>query len=239
MLLDDIVASISLNADVREIRQGTFYTAVLSRCCGIAATLIHEALRQDTPLVKNPGGLLECGMSELVRLAYSARIAEAAIGMAAVNSLIDIDESACIQRNAADLIIERGRNKRVVIVGHFPFVPSVRQAAKQLWIIEKNPKADDVSETEAHRLIPRAEVLAITATAFINHTMDQLLALRDPRAFVVILGGTTPMLPVLFDHGIHAISGTKILDHERALKCISQGANFRQIRGTKRLIMMR
>lgn len=239
MLLDDIVAALSLNADVRDIRQGTFYTAVLSRCCGIAATLIHEALRRDAPLVKNAGVLLEFDMPELVQLAYSPRIAEAAIGMAAINSLIDIDEAACIERNAADLIIEKGRNKRVVIVGHFPFIPSVRKAAKQLWVIEKKPKANDIPETETRHLIPQADVLAITATALINHTMDQLLALRNPHAFVVVLGGTTPMLPVLFDHGIHAVSGTRIIDPDRALNCISQGANYRQIQGAKKLIMMR
>jgi len=239
MILKEIVASLDTSASVKEIRQGIFYTGVLSRNCGMAATLIQDAMQQPTPLVKAPGDLLELSTVELVQLAFSNRIAEAAIGLATVNSLIDIDEAVCIERNAGDLIIEKGQDKRVVIIGHFPFIPKVRSAAKQLWVIEKNPREDDFSEEETTRLIPRADVLAITGTAFTNHTIDDLLALRNPDAFVVVLGGTTPMIPLLFDYGIHAISGTKVLDHDLALQCISQGANFRQIRGTRRLTMMR
>ena len=36
-----------------------------------------------------------------------------------------------------------------------------------------------------------------------------------------------------------ALSGTKVVDSDLALRCVSQGANFRQIRGVKRLTMMR
>ena len=239
MILNDIVSSLHVEAPVKDIRQGIFYTGVLTKNCGLAATLIYDALQQGTPLVKQPGALLNNTTPELVQLAFSSRIAEAAIGMAAVNSLIEIDENLCVERNAADLILEKGTDKRVVIIGHFPFIPKVRKAAKQLWVIEKNPQKDDFTETEATHLIPQADVLAITGTAFTNHTIDDLLKLRNPKAFVVILGGTTPMVPILFDYGIHAISGTKVVDPLLALQCISQGANFRQIKGTRRLIMMR
>jgi uncharacterized protein (DUF4213/DUF364 family) len=238
MILNDIVSSIHLETPVKDVRQGIFYTGVLTKHCGLAATLIHDALQQETPLVKQPGALLNLTALELVQLAFSKQIAEAAIGMAAINSLIEIDENLCVERNAADLILEKGSDKRVVIIGHFPFIPKVRKTAKHLWVIEKNLQKDDFPETEAARLIPQADVLAITGTAFTNHTMDDLLKLRNPKAFVVVLGGTTPMVPILFDYGIHAISGTKVVDPLLALKCISQGANFRQIKGTRRLIMM-
>jgi uncharacterized protein (DUF4213/DUF364 family) len=239
MILEDIVSSLDLNASVTDIRQGIFYTGVLSQHCGLAATLIKDALQQDTPLVKTPGTLLSHRASELVQLAFSTQIAEAAIGMATINSLIEIDETICIERNAADLILEKGSGKRVVIIGHFPFIPNVRKAARNLWVIEKNPHKDDFPESQTTRLIPKADVLAITGTAFTNHTIDHLLKLRNPKAFVVVLGGTTPMVPILFDYGIHAISGTKVMNPLLALQCISQGANFRQIKGTKRLTMMR
>jgi uncharacterized protein (DUF4213/DUF364 family) len=54
-----------------------------------------------------------------------------------------------------------------------------------------------------------------------------------------MLGDTTPLCPVLFDYGIHAISGTKVIDPDIALQCVSQGANYRQIRGIKKLTMMK
>jgi len=36
---------------------------------------------------------------------------------------------------------------------------------------------------------------------------------------------------------VHALSGTRVIDADLALRCVSQGANFRQIRGTKKLTM--
>jgi uncharacterized protein (DUF4213/DUF364 family) len=124
-------------------------------------------------------------------------------------------------------------------VGHFPFVPKVREVAAQLWVIEKNPKAGDVCETEGDSLIPRADLVAITGTALTNHTLDHLLELCSPAAYVIILGDTAPLSPVLFDYGVNAVSGTQVVDPALALRCVSEGANFRQIRGTRRLTMMK
>jgi hypothetical protein len=56
---------------------------------------------------------------------------------------------------------------------------------------------------------------------------------------VIILGGTTPLSPVLFDYGIDAICGTKVIDAKAALDCVGRGATFREIKGTKRLTMLK
>jgi uncharacterized protein (DUF4213/DUF364 family) len=182
---------------------------------------------------------MEKSAQDLTRLAYSASILEAAVGMAAINSLIEVDTGACLELNAAELIMEKGKGKRVAIVGHFPFIPRVREAAARLWVIEKNPRGDDLEEDAADRVIPQADVVAITGTALTNHTLDSLLGLCDPRAFVVLLGDTAPLSPVLFDYGVDAVSGTRVLDPGLVLRCVSEGANFRQIRGTQRLTLMR
>jgi len=92
---------------------------------------------------------------------------------------------------------------------------------------------------EADKLIPMADVVAITGTAITNHTLDHLLELCDFSAYVVILGDFAPLSPILFDYGVDAVSGTKVVDPALALRCVSQGANFRQIKGTRRLTMMR
>jgi uncharacterized protein (DUF4213/DUF364 family) len=54
-----------------------------------------------------------------------------------------------------------------------------------------------------------------------------------------VLGDSAILSPVLFDYGVDAIAGTKVLDPDLVLRCISQGANFRQIKGTKKLIMLK
>jgi len=124
-------------------------------------------------------------------------------------------------------------------VGHFPFIPRVREYSKEVWVIEKNPKEGDLDEAEADHLIPQADVVAITGTALTNHTLDHLLELCHPGTYVIMLGDTAPLSSVLFDYGVDAISGTRVADPELALRCVSQGANFRQIKGVKRLTMMK
>jgi len=41
----------------------------------------------------------------------------------------------------------------------------------------------------------------------------------------------------LFDYGIDALCGTRVVDSDLALKCVGQGANFRQIMGVKRVTL--
>jgi len=238
-ILDDLLSTLNTEAGVRDVRQGLFHTAVLTRNCGLASTLPRDAISQEQPSVMEPGFLLEKTALELARLAYSESILEAAIGMATINSLLEIDEEHCLNLNAGDLIAEKGKGKRIAIVGHFPFTPGLRNIAEELWVIEKNPQAGDFTEAEAENLIPRADIVGITGTAFTNHTVESLLKLCNPETYVVILGATTPLSPLLFDYGVDAISGTRVVNPQIALRCVSEGATFRQIKGTRRLTMTR
>ena len=238
-LLEDLISTLDFDTVVRDIRQGVFHTAVLSRHCGLSATLPMDAMRQDAALVREPGFLLSKSPRELAGLAHSKSILEAAIGMATINSLLTIDEGSVIELNAADLILEKGEGRTVAIVGHFPFVPKVREKAKALWVIEKNPKEGDLPESEGDQRIRQADVVAITGAALVNHTLDRMLQLCNPRAFVILLGPTVPLSPVLFEYGVDALSGTRVADPDLALLCVSQGANFRQIPGARRLTMMK
>jgi uncharacterized protein (DUF4213/DUF364 family) len=238
-IIDDIISTLDFNSSVRDIRQGVFHTGVLTRHCGLAATLPRDALKQEGPLVREPGFLLDKTAKDLARMVYSDSLLEAAIGMAAINSLLEVDLGSCTEVNAAEVILEKGEGKNVVIIGHFPFLPRVREKAKKLWVIEKNPREGDLNETEADRFIPQADVVAITGTSLTNHTLPHLLELCPPEAFIIMLGDTVPLSPVLFDYGVHALSGTRVIDADLALKCVSQGANFRQIKGTKKLTMVK
>jgi len=238
-ILDDVMSLLNFDATVQDIRQGVFHTAVLTRYCGLAATLPKDALQQTPPMVKDPGSLLEKSAQDLARLAYSSSILEAAMGMAAVNSLLEVDADACVELNAAELIMKEGRGRKVVIVGHFPFIPRVREMAAQLQVIEKNPRTGDLGEAEADRVIPQSDVVAITGTALTTHTLDHLLGLCRQDAYVILLGDTAPLCPVFFDYGVDAVSGTRVADPLLAMRCVSEGANFRQIRGTQRLTLMK
>lgn len=238
-ILGDLISALNTDAEVRDICLGLFHTAVLTRSCGLAATLPRDALRQEPPFVREPGALLEKSALELVQMAYSRSLPEAAIGMATINSLVEVNDEECLELNAASLIAERAEGKRVAIVGHFPFVPKLREIAAELWVIEKNPHEGDFTEVSATNLIPQADVVGITGTAFTNHTIGQLLKLCRREAYVVLIGDTAPLSRLLFEHDIDAICGTRVINPELALRCVSEGATYRQIRGTRQLTMLK
>ena len=238
-LLDDLIASLKTDATAREVRVGRFWAAVWSRGCGLASTVGPNEHEHGATFVQDAGSLAGRSAFELARLAYSDSPLEAGIGMAAMNSLLEVDEARCLELNAGDLLIERSRGKKVALVGHFPFVPALREAAGRLWVLELRPHPGDVCAEEAEAIVPQADIVAITGSAFINHTIEHLLGLSRPESFVMVLGPTTPLSPVLFEHGVDVISGTRVVDPELALRCVSEGATFRQIRGIRLLTMER
>ena len=132
-----------------------------------------------------------------------------------------------------------GAGRRVAIVGHFPFVERVRQAAAECWVLELHPRPGDLPAGRAAEVLPQADVVALTGTSLINHTFDDLIGLCRPDAFVILLGGSAPLTPVLFDRGVDAVSGTRVVDVPAALQAVGQGATFRQIPGKRLLTMMR
>jgi uncharacterized protein (DUF4213/DUF364 family) len=159
--------------------------------------------------------------------------------MAALNALLQVDESNCTEINAREVILARGAGRRVAVVGHFPFVERVRQAAQECWVLELDPGAGDLPAERAATVLPQADVVAITGTSLINHTFEALIDMCRPDAFVILLGGSTPLSPVLFDCGVSAVSGTKIVDLPAAMLSVGQGATFPQIGGKRLLTMMR
>ena len=80
------------------------------------------------------------------------------------------------------------------------------------------------------RILPKAEVVSLTGTAFINHTIEDLLSLCRG-SYVVLTGPTSPLSPVLFDFGISAICGTRVANAEEVIRFISQAATFKQLHG--------
>jgi uncharacterized protein (DUF4213/DUF364 family) len=176
---------------------------------------------------------------ELAEYARSGQLLEASIGVAALNSLLEVDERQAIELNASAVLADHGRDKAVALVGHFPFISRLRTLARQLWVIEQHPSAGEHPADAATRLIPQADVVAITGTALINHTLEGLLALCRPDATVLVLGPSTPLSPILFVHGATLLSGARVTDEAAALRTVGQGASFPQVEGVRLLTLAR
>jgi hypothetical protein len=235
-LVNELLATLP-EGSVQDIRVGAFWTAVVAtvdgqQCCGLASTLRdddEDHHHGGGPAVRDAGRLLECSARELAELARSYHPLEAAVGMATINALLPRQEEQWVDLNAGQVIARRGAGKRVALVGHFPFIPDVRERVGALSVLEKRPAGEDLPAEAAYDVIPRADIVAITGTALLNHTFEGLMALCRPEALVLVLGPSTPLSPILFEHGVHILSGSVVEDVPAVLRAVSQGANFRQL----------
>ncbi len=241
-LIDRLLAEIRLDGPVADVRIGTHWTAVMIETPhglrgGLAATQIVHDLEHGRPAVRDAGRLIGQDARALLALALSDSLTERSVGFATLNALLEVDETRCVALNAQDAILTQGGGRRVAIVGHFPFVPRVREVAASCWVLELNPGPGDLPAEAAAEVIPQADVVAITGMTLVNGTFEGLAGLCRPDAYVLILGATTPLAPLLFDYGVDSISSTVLTDVMGALAAVSQGANFRQIPGRRLLTM--
>ncbi len=235
-ILDELISSLKEDSVVHEVYVCVFWTAVVSKNCGLASTL-HEG-HPYHKIVRDPGKLRGKSALELAEYAKSDSLLEASIGMAAINSLIDIDETRCIEKNAFNILAEKGMDRDIAIVGHFPWIPKLKKIARNLYIIEQRPREGDLPAEASEDILPKADVVGLTGTAFTNHTIEKLLSLSKGK-FIVMIGPTSPLSPVLFDYGVDVIGGSKVVDPEKTIRSISEGATFRQVDGVRHLNMLK
>lgn len=233
-LIDDLLTALP-DGVVQDIRIGAFWTAVVvdvvgQQRCGLASTLRGDDHHHvGRPAVQAAGHLMDYSARELAELAHSASLKEAAVGIAAMNALLPAHEELWTSYNAETVMIQHGAGKRVALVGHFPFIPRLQTQVGKLWVLEQEPRGEDLPAEFAARVFPQADVIALTGTTLINHTFEALMALRRPEALVLVLGPSTPLSPLLFEYGVHLLSGVVVEDVTAVLRAVSQGANFRQL----------
>lgn len=236
-VITDLINSIDpvyLRQTVTDVLIGLHWTMVTARQSGLAATLSNASCCHAGD-IENVGHLHSMKMSDLVNLAYSSHPLDVSVGMAAVNSLLEIDENSVIECNAREILIDRSVGKNVAIIGHFPFVDQLRKNARNLWILELEPGPDDLPANEYVNILPKADVIGMTATTLMNGTFDSLSSCFPEKALVVMMGPSTPMSSVLFDHGVHILAGSKVRDRNILSRYIGQGTTLHGVEELQRI----
>jgi uncharacterized protein (DUF4213/DUF364 family) len=228
-LIDDLVYSVrSHEAPVADVRVGVSWTGVWGRACGLAKTygipVVHGNYTRDM------GHLTEKTTLELAEYSRSWNLVEASIGVAAINSMIDCDDTT--DGNAQEIILKEGKGRKVAVVGAFPFNPQLRKLAKEMWTFELdsaflNPAEGVIIDTAAESIIPECEMVIITGSALINKSLERLLELsRSAKAYTVVLGPSTCMNRVLLDYGADLLGGVEVVKPEMVLRKLSQSGGM-------------
>jgi uncharacterized protein (DUF4213/DUF364 family) len=239
-IIDDLLTSINSGIDMpaHDVLAGMYWTAVYGSKVGLAATPTDIAccFAED---VKGVGQLHTRSVGELAAGLRSTHPLEVTIGMAALNSLIEVNEADGVEINAREMILRHGRGRNVVTIGHFPFTDALREVAANTRVLELHPTPGDVPADRAPELLPQADVIGLTATTLLNGTFESLAKLFSPTALVVMLGPSTPLSTVLFDYGVKMLGGALVTDPDAALRYIGQGSSLHGVPGVKRLTLMK
>jgi len=232
-LLADIMETLP-DGKVEQACIGLHWTTVVVNIggelrCGLASTLTGGHDHHKEADIPQAGKLERFRGRELAQLALLDAPTQASVGLATLNALLPRSPMTWVDANAEEMIAKHGEGKRVVMVGHFPFVPRLRTRVKELIILEQNPGKGDLHAEAAAQVLPTAEVAAITGMTVSNHTLEGLLALCSPEAFVIVMGPSTPLSPLFFNYGVDVISGAIVTDIQAVLRVVSQGGNFRQV----------
>ena len=232
-MYNKILNSLS-NHQLVEVRIGLKWTAVVvdkgdHQQCGLASTLSGDHGHTGEPTIPDPGNLETNSALELAGWIESEIPLRRSIGCAAINALLTRDPSSWVDLNAEGAILEHGRGKKAVLIGHFPFANHLKEELGELTVLDLNPSGDDLPASAAPEILPEAGLVAITGMTFINHTLPGLLSLCKPEAYVIILGPSTPLSPVLYDLGVNLLAGSTVENIPAVLAALGQGGNFRQI----------
>jgi uncharacterized protein len=219
--------------DIESVTWGVCLAAVRSKRTGLASLVSHIAPMATTEKPSAESNTQSAHQTAALLLdPASTNTDRASLAMAAVNSLLpppDIDNEA----PGENLLLTLGRGKKVAVIGHFPFVNSLREACTACWVLEKRPKPGDVDAKEAPTILPQADLVAITGTTLLNGTLAELLNSCRPDATVVLIGPTTPYAPSLFSCGIDILAGCDVVDPDQTLAGIRAGKCFKGLSGTR------
>ncbi len=221
--------------EILSVQVGLWRTAVLVRTgstirCGLAASLTNQDVNDKNRYdVKEAGQLHHKDYRELAAMIDSTSLTEASIGLATVNALLPpafVDEP---QMNAYDYLQEQGRDKKIAMIGHFPFFTEIKKVAADLWIFELNPQDGDLPAEAAPGFLPEADIVAMTATTLINGTFEPLVSMCKTDTCIVMIGPSTPLTPILFSHGVSVLSGTVVLEPQATLLGVAQGGSMHRM----------
>jgi len=165
----------------------------------------------------------------------------AAIGLAVVNALVEEPRGVLEGDLLATLRIRP--EDEVGMVGHFgPLVRELRRRAGALHIFERHRPTEPgvFADQAAVELLPKCQVVIISATTLINGTLEGLLQQTNGAREVVILGPSTPLVPECFaSRPVTLLSGVRITDPERVLRVVSEGGGTREFGDAVRKVTLK
>ena len=228
---------------VTDIRIGLRYTAVLldNGSCGLAFTF-QGGSACGCHLMSEAGRMTGKPVSELIPLLAEKNLLRASVGLAAVNAVLNEPDIARDNGNVIEAL-QVGSDETFGMVGEFkPIVAAMKKVTDRIYVFEQNlSKGPNLYPEEAiPDYLPKCDVVVVTATSIINHTIDGVLSHCKNARQVAIVGPSTPLYAGAFkDTPVTLLAGSVPRDIEQLLKIISQAGGTMHMKPAIDQVMVR
>lgn len=226
-LYDDLLHGVA-DAEVRKLVVGAKWVLVeTAHGMGVAARQGVETEPVD------PMRWAGLGLRDLAALAARAwDPLDIAVGVAAINAHCNRPDLTGAPGNGLDLFA--GVEGRVVVIGGFP---GLARRLPRAQVIDLTPRAGEHPEPASDWLLPGAEAVAVTASAFANRTLPRLLR-QSCGARVAMIGPGTPLTPRLFAYGLQSLAGFVAEDRAAVARIIAEGGGSRDFLPHGRMVTL-
>jgi len=236
------------NIKVDDLVVGIFFTGVKLSTghAGVAFTPIGEipeAVCCPTSAARMPeaGNLEDKPVSEILNYSLDSNVLKSAIGVATLNALSQlVVESECgleypmIKDTDGFDLLKIQPTEAVSLIGAFgPYIRRLKVMGNPFFIVEKNIQTlrpDEMKyykpESEMSFALEKSQVVIVTGTAIVNHTIDTILSLVSNGKRTAIIGPTASMVPdAFFERSVNVMAGVRILEPDLMIKILKQGGS--------------
>ncbi len=188
-----------------------------------------------------PGKMRGRRARDVAREAFSDHGIRRGVGIATINALADLASrrrphpGAELRRgvDAFDANVFRPDDLTVVVGAFVPFLKELKKRGQKFLVLEKDPATLKESEMPFYRpaetapeVIPQADVLLITGSTLLYHSMEDLLAMARPDTRVTLVGPTVGLLPDAFlARGADILGGVEITEPDEFLDLLAEGGS--------------
>lgn len=179
--------------------------------------------------------LIGMPLREVASCVKSWNFPEASIGAAAINAYYnspDVAKKNGVEFSASKSVEDRKfdpfimsqndiKDKKVAVVGHFPYIKKLFESKCELHIIDWYPQEGDYPLSSCEYILPECEYVYLTCASIVDKTFPRMLELSKNADRVTVVGPATPLAPVLFDYGVDNLSGFMIKDYHSVFRIIS------------------
>lgn len=223
-VFEKLLNNIDRDIKVTKIQLGRSWVATVleNGHCGIAAKLYNKQTCEPEKLIAH-----DCRAVALSHNILSEDPFLASVGLATINACYNTTENVAQYQAFADketpCTDQLDLNEKTVgIIGHMKRTyDNINNnfKTKSLFMFDQNPSLGDLPPEKESELLPTCDVLIITGTTLINHTIGEILQWSNG-AQKIMTGPSVPFCPYLLE--INRIHGMLVNKKDAFLKWNSQ-----------------